>query len=53
MSPGVSWSNFLIKYDQPIVSFDVLKDEELREAFIWKSTQALVKIDNIQKVEKN
>ena len=32
--------------------FDVSKDEELREAFIWKNTQPLLKQDHRQKGTK-
>ena len=36
-------SNIEIDHVKPICFFDVSKDEELKEAFSWKNTQALLK----------
>ena len=43
MSSNRSWSDIGINHVKPISSFDVLKDEGMREAFNWINTQLLVK----------
>ena len=37
------WSIIEIDQKSPICLFDVYKDEELKEAFIWINTQPLMK----------
>ena len=39
----MNWSNDEIGHVNPICSFDVSKDQEMREAFDWKITQPLLK----------
>ena len=45
----MTWSNIEIDHAKPSCKFDVSKDEELKEAFIWKNTQPLLKQDRQQK----
>ena len=45
----MNWSNIEIDHVKPICMFDVTKEDELREAFIWKNTQPLLKYDHHQK----
>ena len=45
----MKWTNIEIDHVKPICMFDVSKDEELKEAFSWKSTQPLLKHDYQQK----
>ena len=51
-TPEMNLQNIEIDHVKPIYMFDVSKDEELREAFSWKNTQALLKIDHQQKGTK-
>ena len=46
MIPEMNWSNIEIDHVKPICLVDVSKDEELKEAFSWKITQALLKHDH-------
>ena len=48
-TPEMNWSNTEVDHKKPICMFDVSKDEELREAFDWKTTQTLLKHDHQQK----
>ena len=48
-TPEMNWSNIEIDHVKPICMFDISKDEELREAFSWKSTQPLLKQNHLQK----
>ena len=52
MTPDMTWGNIEIDHIKPICMFDVTKDEELREAFIWKNTQPLLKEVHQQKGTK-
>ena len=49
MTPEMNWSNIEIDHVKAICIFDVIKDEELKEAFNWKNTQPLLKQDHQQK----
>ena len=49
MIPEMKWGNFFIDHVRCISSFDISKDEELKEAFNWKNTQPLLKEDNLEK----
>ena len=49
LAPKMSWNNIHIDHVKPICSFDVSKDEGLREAFIWKNTELLLKKGNLEK----
>ena len=51
-TPEMNWSNIQIDHVKPICSFDVSKDEELREAYNWKNTQPLLKHDHEKKGTK-
>ena len=42
MTPDMTWDNIEIDHVKALCLFDVLKDEELREAFIWKNAQTLL-----------
>ena len=48
-TPEMTWSNIEIEQVKPICMFDVTEEDELREAFIWKNTQPLLKHDHRQK----
>ena len=48
-TPEMNWSNIEIDHVKRICMFDVIKDEELREAFNWKNNQPLLKHDHQQK----
>ena len=52
MTPEMNWTNFEIDHLRPISSFDISKDEELREAFNWKNTQPFLKHDHHEKGTK-
>ena len=39
----MNWDNIQIDHVKPICMFDVSKDEELKEAFRWETTQPLLK----------
>ena len=41
MSPEMNWSNINLDHVKPICLFNVSKDEELKEAFIWISIHNL------------
>ena len=43
MTPERSWLNIEIDHLKSVSSFDVSKDEELRETFIWNNTQPFLK----------
>ena len=47
----MNWSNIQIDSAKPNISFDISKDEKLREVFNWKNMQSILKIENLQKVE--
>ena len=49
MTPEMNWTNIELNHVRSICMFDVSKDEELREAFIWKNTQPLLKEVHQQK----
>ena len=49
MTPEMNWTNIELDHVRLICMFDVSKDEELREAFIWKNTQPLLKEVHQQK----
>ena len=38
-TPGMNWTDIEIQHVKAICLIDVSKDEELREAFNWKTTQ--------------
>ena len=48
-TPEMNWSNIEIDHVKPICMFDVSKDDELKEAFRWKTTQPLLKQDHLHK----
>ena len=48
-TPEMNWSNIEIDHVKSICMFDVSDDEQLKEAFNWKNTQALLKHDHQQK----
>ena len=43
MTPEMNWYNIEIDHGKPICMFEVSKDEEIREVFIWKNFQPLIK----------
>ena len=43
MTPEMKWSNIDIGHVRPFSSFDVSKDEILRDTFIWINTQPVLK----------
>ena len=43
MTPDTNWSNREIDHVKPTTSFDVSHDEELKETFNWKNTEAMFK----------
>ena len=43
MCPEMNWSNIEIDHVKPISSFDVTRDEGMREAFNWMNTQIRMK----------
>ena len=45
-TPEMNWSNTELDHVKPFCSFDLSKEEELREAFCWKNTQPLLKKDH-------
>ena len=45
-TPDMRWDNTEIDHVKPVCLIDVSKDEELKEAFNWKSTQPLLKNDH-------
>ena len=49
MTDDMNWNNIEIDHLKPISSFDVSKDDELKEAFNWKNTQPLLKEVHRQK----
>ena len=49
MTPEMNWSNIEIAQVKAICLYDVSKDEELGEAFNWKSTQPLLEHDHQKK----
>ena len=51
MSPEMNWRYIQIDSAKPNISFDLSKDEELREMFNWKNMQPLLKNENLQKQE--
>ena len=51
-TPEINWDNFEIDHVKAICLFDMSKDEELGEAFIWKSTQPLLKNNHQKKGTK-
>ena len=45
----MKWSNTEVDHAKPICMFDVSNDDKLKEAFIWKNTQPLLKKVHQQK----
>ena len=52
MNTGMNWSSIRMDRVQPIASFDVSKDEGLREGLNWKIMKPLFKIDNLRECSK-
>ena len=52
MMPEMNWSNINLDHVKPISSFDISKDEELKEAFNWRNTMPLLKENNLRKGSK-
>ena len=52
MTPEMNWSTIQIDHVKAICLFDISKDEQIREAFNWKSTQPLLKHDHQKKGTK-
>ena len=48
----MNWTNIELNHVKPICMFGLSKDEEVKEAFSWKSTQPLLKQDHRQKGTK-
>ena len=51
-TPEMNWENIEIDHVKPICLFDISDDGQLKEAFIWKNTQPLLKQDHLQKGTK-
>ena len=49
MSPEMNWDNIHIDHVRCISSFDISKDEQLKEAFSYVNTQPLLKENNLKK----
>ena len=49
MTPDMNWTNIEIDHVKPICMFDLSEDEELGDAFCWKNSQPLFKLDHQQK----
>ena len=49
MSPDMIQKNINVDHVRPIFSFDISIDEELKEAFNWKSIQLLLERINLPK----
>ena len=43
MTSDMNWKNIDIDHTRPLSSFDICKDEELKEAFNWKNIQPVLK----------
>ena len=43
MTPDMNWRRTEIDHVKSICSFDVSKDEDFKDAFIWKNTQPILK----------
>ena len=43
MTFDMTWDNIEVDHVKPICTFDISKNEELREALIWKNTRPLLK----------
>ena len=43
ITPDLTWDNIENDHVRPISSFDIYKDEQLKEAFYWQNTQPLLK----------
>ena len=52
MTPEMNWNNIHVDHVKPISSFKISNDNELLEAFNWRNTQPLLKIDNLKKSKK-
>ena len=52
MSPELNWNDIHIDLVKPILSYDVSKDEELREAFNCKSSNLYLKKTILKEVKK-
>ena len=52
MTPEMNWLNIATYHVKPISSFDVSKDEELKETFNWKNSQPLLEQIHSQKGTK-
>ena len=52
LTPEMIWSKTEVDHIKPICMFDVSKEEELKKAFNWKTTQPLLKHDHHQKGTK-
>ena len=53
MTLEINSTNIELDHVKPTCMFDVSKDEELKEAFIWRNTQPLLKQDHQLKGTKN
>ena len=49
MTPEMNWINIEIDHVKAISLFDISDDHQLKEAFIWRNTQPLLKKDHQQK----
>ena len=47
MSPKMNWNNIHIDYIEPNGSFDIFRDEDLRDEYNWKNIQPLIKIHSL------
>ena len=52
MTPNMTWVNMQIDLVKPICMFGVSSDEELREGFSWKNTQAIIEENHYRKGTK-
>ena len=46
MTPDMTWGNIEVDHARPISSFDLCKDEELKEDFRWKNTPPFLNRDH-------
>ena len=52
MTPEMNWTNIELDHVNPICTFDLSDDEQLKEAFNCRNTQPLVKKDHLHKGTK-
>ena len=52
-TPEKNWLKIEIDYVKPICMFNISKNDELRECFIWKNTQPLLKEKIINRKGEN